>query len=217
MNKISSYATSSVGRKIFMGLTGFFLCSFLVVHLYLNLFLLKGDRGSTFDTYADFMATYPLIRPLEIILFAGFLFHAFIGGWLWLANRFARPVRYAVNRPSENSTLGSRIAFWTGAFVFLFLVIHVNTFFVRSRFFDDRMTMYERVYEAFQSPLYVTFYLVALAFLGYHLKHGVQSAFQTLGLRHRRYETLINATAVLFWLLIPAAFAVLPLYFLLAH
>ena len=59
MNKISSFATSSVGRKISMGLTGFFLLSFLVVHLYLNLFLLKGDRGSTFNTYAEFMATYP--------------------------------------------------------------------------------------------------------------------------------------------------------------
>ena len=217
MNKISSFTTSSVGRKLSMGLTGFFLCSFLVVHLYLNLFLLKQDRGSTFDTYADFMATYPLIRPLEIILFAGFLLHAFIGGWLWITNRIARPVRYAANRPSENSTLASRTAFWTGAFVFIFLVVHVNTFFVRSRFFADGMTMNERVYEAFQSPLYVTFYLVALAFLAYHLKHGVQSAFQTLGLRRRRYETLINAAAVLFWLVIPAVFAVLPLYFLLAH
>ena len=217
MNKISSFYTSSVGRKLSMGLTGFFLLSFLVVHLYLNLFLLKQDHGATFDVYADFMATYPLIRPLEIVLFAGFLLHAIIGLWLWIANRLARPVKYAVNRPSENSTLASRVAFWTGTFVLVFLVIHVNTFFVRSRFFPDGSTMYERVYEAFQSPLYVCFYLVALLFLGYHLKHGVQSAFQTLGLKHKRYETLINATAIVFWLLIPAAFAVLPLYFLLAH
>ena len=217
MNKISSFYTSSVGRKLSMGLTGFFLLSFLVVHLYLNLFLLKQDSGSTFDTYADFMATYPLVRPLEILLFAGFLLHAFIGGWLWLTNRFSRPVRYAVNRPGENSSLSSRVAFWTGAFVLVFLVIHVNTFFVRSRFFPDGSTMYERVHAAFQSPLYVSFYLVALVFLGYHLKHGVQSAFQSLGLRRARYETLINGLAVVFWLLIPIAFAVLPLYFLLAH
>ncbi|HMK38864.1 MAG TPA: succinate dehydrogenase cytochrome b subunit [Bacteroidota bacterium] len=217
MNKISSFYTSSVGRKLSMALTGFFLCSFLVVHLYLNLFLLKQDRGSTFDTYAEFMATYPLIRPLEIILFAGFLLHAFIGGWLWIANRLARPVKYAMNRPSENSTLASRTAFWTGAFVLLFLVVHVNTFFVRSRFFPSSLTMYERVAEAFRSPLYVCFYLVALAFLAYHLKHGVQSAFQTLGLKHGRYEKIINATAAVFWLIIPIAFAVLPLYFLLAH
>jgi len=217
MNKLSSFYTSSVGRKLLMALTGFFLCSFLIVHLCLNLFLLKQDGGSTFDAYADFMATYPLIRPLEILLFAGFLLHAFIGGWLWLANRLARPVRYAVNRPGEDSALSSRVAFWTGAFVLAFLVIHVNTFFVRSRFFPDGTTMYERVHGAFQSPLYVSFYLVALVFLGYHLKHGIQSAFQTLGMRRAKYLTLINVLAVVFWLLFPIAFAVLPLYFLLAH
>ena len=217
MNKIASFTTSSVGRKLLMGLTGFFLCSFLLVHLYLNLFLLKQDRGSTFDSYADFMATYPLIRPLEIILFAGFLLHAFVAVWLWIANRLARPVRYAVNRPSENSTLSSRTAFWTGTFVLIFLVIHVNTFFVSSRFFPSGISMYERVCEAFQSPLYVSFYLVALALLAYHLKHGVQSAFQTFGLKRKKYETLITATALVFWLMLPIAFAVLPLYFLLAH
>ena len=217
MNKIASLYTSSVGRKLIMGLSGFFLLSFLVVHLYINLFLLKQDRGSTFDAYAEFMATYPLIRPLEIVLFAGFLLHAIVGGWLWLTNRMARPVRYAVNRASENSTLASRTAFWTGAFVFLFLVIHVNTFFIRSRFFDDGTTMYARVEDAFSSPLYVGFYLVALVFLGYHLKHGVQSAFQTLGLHDARYAWAVTAIGVVFWLLFPIAFAVLPLYFLLAH
>jgi len=217
MNKIASFYTSSVGRKLLMGLSGFFLLSFLVVHLYINLFLLKQDRGATFDAYAEFMATYPLIRPLEIILFAGFLLHAIVGGWLWLTNRMARPVHYAVNRASENSTLASRTAFWTGSFVFLFLVIHVNTFFVRSRFFPDGTTMYERVEDAFRSPLYVCFYLVALVFLGYHLKHGVQSAFQTLGLNDARYAWAVTAIGVVFWLLFPIAFAVLPLYFLLAH
>ncbi|HUI10124.1 MAG TPA: succinate dehydrogenase cytochrome b subunit [Bacteroidota bacterium] len=217
MNKIASFYTSSVGRKLLMGLSGFFLLSFLIVHLYINLFLLKQDRGSTFDAYAEFMATYPLVRPLEIVLFAGFLLHAAVGGWLWVTNRMARPVRYAVNRPSDNSTLSSRTAFWTGAFVLLFLVIHVNTFFVRSRFFPDGTTMYERVEDAFSSPLYVCFYLVALVFLAYHLKHGVQSAFQTLGLKHAKYDRLIAAIGIVFWLLFPVAFAAIPLYFLLAH
>lgn len=217
MTKITSFYTSSVGRKLLMGLTGFFLCSFLVIHLYINLFLLKQDLGSEFDLYADFMATYPLIRPLEIVLFAGFLLHAFVGTWLWITNRVARPARYRVNRAGENSTLSSRWGFWTGAFVLAFLVIHVNTFFVRSRFFADGETMYARVREAFGNPWYVGFYLVALVFLAFHLKHGFQSAFQTFGLGKGKYEKLIDAFAVLFWLLIPILFAVLPLYFLWAH
>ena len=200
-----------------MGLSGLFLCSFLVVHLFINLFLFKQDGGATFDVYGEFMATYPLIRPLEWILFGGFLLHAFVGIWLWITNRQARPERYAVNRASENSTLASRIGFITGAFVLIFLVVHINTFFVKSRFFPDGRTMYEIVVQAFQSPVYVGFYVVALVFLAYHLRHGFQSAFQTLGIRFEKYQPLIDAVGVVFWLLIPLAFAALPLYFLWAH
>jgi succinate dehydrogenase / fumarate reductase, cytochrome b subunit len=217
MNRITTFLTSSVGRKLLMGLTGFFLGSFLIVHLTINLFLFKSDRGTTFDSYSEFMATYPLIRPLEIVLFAGFLLHMIIGVWLWWTNRNVREQRYAVNRASDSSALSSRIMFITGTIVLLFLVVHINTFFVQSRFFAQGKPMYEMVAEAFAKPWYDAFYLVALVFLGYHLRHGVQSAFQTFGLRTPRYRTLIDWVAALFWLLIPAAFAAMPLYFLWAH
>jgi succinate dehydrogenase / fumarate reductase cytochrome b subunit len=217
MSRFTAFLTSSVGRKLLMGLTGFFLCSFLLVHLGINLFLFKADNGGTFDVYAEFMATYPLIRPLEWVLFGGFLLHGFVGVWLWISNRMARPVRYERNRPQENSTLASRTAFITGAFVLVFLVVHVNTFFVRSRFFPDGETMSDRVREAFVHPWYAGFYLVALVFLAFHLKHGLQSAFQTFGLRNRKYDRWIDALGVVFWLLIPVAFASLPIYFLWAH
>ena len=217
MHKIASLYSSSVGRKVLAGVTGLFLCSFLIVHLYVNLFLFKQDGGTTFDAYAEFMATYPLIRPLEVLLFAGFLAHAILGVWLWVGNRLARPQRYAVNRPSENSTLASRVAIWTGGFVLLFLVVHINTFFVTSRFLDTGKTMYELAEDAFRSPLEDAFYVVALLFLGYHLKHGFQSAFQTFGLRSPAYRRLIDIVAILFWLLIPLGFAAIPLYFLWAH
>jgi succinate dehydrogenase / fumarate reductase cytochrome b subunit len=213
MSKIAAFYSSSVGRKLLVGLTGLFLCSFLLVHLYVNLFLFKQDAGRTYDLYSEFLATYPLIRPLEWILFAGFLLHAFIGVWLWITNRSARPKRYAVNRASENSTLSSRIAFWTGGFVFVFLVIHINTFFITSRFRETGKTLYEIVVEAFGSPVYVAFYVVAMVFLGYHLKHGFQSAFQTFGLRTPKYQRLIDVVGIIFWLLIPVGFAAMPVYF----
>lgn len=217
MSKTTAFLTSSVGRKIIMSLTGFFLFSFLIVHLYINLFLFKQDQGATFDTYAEFMATYPLLRPLEIILFAGFLLHAFVGVWLWLTNRSVRPQPYKVHRASESSALASRIAFWTGLFVAVFLIIHINTFFIQSRFFPDGRPMSELVAEAFRSPLNDIFYLIALVFLAYHLKHGFQSAFQTLGLRNTRYQHFIDIVGIFFWLIIPICFAAMPLYFLLAQ
>jgi succinate dehydrogenase / fumarate reductase, cytochrome b subunit len=217
MKQTMAFLTSSVGRKLLMGLSGLFLCSFLVVHLYINLFLFAGDKGAAFDTYADFMATYPLIRPLEIVLFLGFLLHAVIGIWLWIYNRRARPVRYKVLRASDNSALSSRIMWITGLFVALFLVIHINEFFVQSRYFADGRKMYEIVAVAFKNPWVDMFYLVALGFLGYHLKHGFQSTFQTFGIRYAKYRTLIDVLGVIFWLLIPITFAVMPFYFLWAH
>jgi len=217
MKKILAFFSTSVGRKLLMGLSGLFLCSFLVVHLYINLFVLKSDTGQTFDVYAEFMSTYPLMRPLEIVLFAGFLLHMILGIWLWYANRKVRPQGYAVNRASDTSALSSRIMWITGGFVLVFLVLHVNAFFVRSRFFPHDQTMYDIIREAFQSPTTVVFYLVALVFLAYHLRHGWQSSFQTFGLLNGKYKGLIEAVGVVFWLLIPAGFALIPIVVFLSH
>jgi succinate dehydrogenase / fumarate reductase cytochrome b subunit len=217
MKKILAFLSTSVGRKLLMGLSGLFLCSFLMVHLYINLFLLKGDTGQTFDAYAEFMATYPLVRPLEIALFAGFLLHMVLGIWLWYLNRRVRPQRYAVNRASETSALSSRIMWITGLVVLAFLVVHVNAFFVQSRFIAHEQTMYQIVRDAFKSPGTVAFYLIALVFLGYHLRHGWQSSFQTFGLLNGKYKGLIEALGVVVWLLIPIGFALIPVVVFLSH
>jgi succinate dehydrogenase / fumarate reductase cytochrome b subunit len=217
MKKILAFFSTSVGRKLLMGLSGLFLCSFLVVHLYINLFVLKSDTGQTFDVYAEFMSTYPLMRPLEVALFAGFLLHMILGIWLWYVNRKVRPRGYAVNRASDTSALSSRIMWVTGGFVLVFLILHVNAFFVRSRFFPHDQTMYEIIRAAFQSPATVIFYLAALVFLAYHLRHGWQSSFQTFGLLNGKYKGLIESLGVVFWLLIPMGFALIPIVVFLSH
>jgi len=217
MTKILAFFSTSVGRKLLMGLSGLFLCSFLVVHLYINLFILKGDTGQTFDSYAEFMATYPLVRPVEIVLFAGFLLHMILGIWLWYVNRKVRPRGYAVNRASDTSKLSSRVMWITGGVVLLFLVVHVNAFFITSRFLPHDQTMYEIVRDAFQSPATVAFYLLALVFLAYHLRHGWQSSFQTFGLLNGKYKGLIEAIGVVFWLLLPLGFASIPVVVFLSH
>ena len=74
--------------------------------------------------------------------------------------------------------------------------------------------MYGVVANAFSNPLYSFFYVAAMVLLAFHLRHGFQSAFQTFGLRNHKYERLINAIGVLFWFVIPALFAAMPVYFL---
>jgi succinate dehydrogenase / fumarate reductase cytochrome b subunit len=216
MNTFSSFASSSVGRKLIVGLTGVFLSLFLVMHCTVNLFLFRGDHGELFNSSAEFLATYPVLRPIEIGLLLLFLIHAFYAVWLWFKNRQARPNRYAVNRASDVSTLQSRTMIITATVVLVFLVIHIQTFFVQSRFFagEHGPTMYDRVAEAFANPAYALFYVVAMVFLGYHLRHGFQSAFQTYGLRTSKYIKVIEAVSVVFWLFIPLGFALMPIFFL---
>jgi succinate dehydrogenase / fumarate reductase cytochrome b subunit len=197
-----------------VGLTGLFLCSFLVVHLSGNMLLFRHDGGQAFEHYSEFMSTNTGIRTMEIVLALGFLFHIIWAISVWVQNRMARPVRYEKNRPSENSALASRITFISGSVVFIFLVVHLRTFFVPVRFASGvKPSMFELVQTAFRNPVYDGFYIVALILLGFHLKHGFQSAFQTFGIRPR-YRRLVDTIAVIFWLLIPAGFATMPLYFL---
>src|SRR5262245_59209571 len=99
---------TTIGRKLVMALTGLFLCTFLIEHLYGNLLLYKMDQGTAFNEYTETMTGNLLIRIVEIGLFAGIIIHALDGLLLTLANRRARPVRYAVSRQSGNSTWYSR-------------------------------------------------------------------------------------------------------------
>ena len=197
-----------------MGLTGLFLCSFLVVHLTGNFLLFRSDGGAAFDAYSEFMSTNFLIRTIEIGLFAGLVLHSVLGVLLWSGNRKVRTENYAVKAGSATSALASRITFVTGSIIFIFLVIHLRTFFVPARFGPPDLSMYQLVRESFASPVYSLFYLVALVLLGYHLRHGFQSAFQTFGLRGKRYLPLVEAIGFVFWFLIPLGFATMPLYFL---
>jgi succinate dehydrogenase / fumarate reductase cytochrome b subunit len=209
--------SSSIGQKLLVGLTGLFLCSFLLIHLSGNLLLFKNDRGKAFEAYSEFMSTNPGIRILEVGLFTGFLIHILFGIRVWVHNRKARPVQYLVNRGSENSTFSSRWMLFNGSIVFVFLAFHLYSFFVPTRFGDaPHAPIYDLVREAFSSPYYVVFYLASMIVLGCHLRQGFQGAFQTFGIRPG-WRKPIDILAIVFWLFIPVGFASMPIYFLWTH
>ncbi len=216
MGTLSKLYQSSIGKKLMMGLTGFFLCVYLIVHLAGNLLLLKPDNGAAFDAYAEFLPSLLIIRIIEYILYAVFIGHIVSGTILWIKNRQARPVKYEMNEPQENSSFFSRTMFLTGSIIFIFLVIHMKTFWVASRFRHDQYpSMYAVAKTAFADPLYSLFYVFAITLLAFHLRHGFQSAFQTFGIKHQKYEPLIKFFGFIFWGVIPIGFAVIPVYFLL--
>jgi succinate dehydrogenase / fumarate reductase cytochrome b subunit len=210
MNAFFTFINSSVGKKLLMSLTGIFMSLFLIEHLIGNLLLLKFDGGIAFDAYAHFMGGNPLVRTLEVGLLALFVIHIINGARVWLYNRKARNKKYGVYKLSDNTSFESRMIAITASFVLLFLVVHLQKFWVPVRFLHEE-SVASMVYSAFRDPLYVAFYVFSLIVLAYHLRHGFQSAFQTLGLRTKKYFGIIDFIAVLFWLVVPVGFAVIPL------
>ncbi len=204
---------TSVGRKMVMALTGLFLCLFLVEHLYGNLLLYRLDGGVAFNEFGHFMAGNIIIRTIEIGLFAGILIHAIDGLFLTYSNRKARPVGYAVNHPSKNSSWFSRNMGLTGSLIFVFLVIHMKTFFVPHRIGSPENAMSYDVAYAFQTNWYAGLYLVAMVVLGMHLNHGFQSAFQTMGWNNHKFSKTIKSAGTIYALIIMIGFASFPIIF----
>src|SRR3954462_11326715 len=104
MSKKYGFLSSSIGKKVIMGLTGLFLISFLVIHCFLNSLIFFNDGGLVFNEGAHFMASNWLIRAMEYILFLGLLLHVIQALVLTLQNRKARPIAYAKVNGAANST-----------------------------------------------------------------------------------------------------------------
>ncbi|MDX5420773.1 MAG: succinate dehydrogenase cytochrome b subunit [Hymenobacteraceae bacterium] len=222
MNWFTKTFSSTIGRKIVMSVTGLFLCSFLVVHLLGNLQLFNDDGGAAFNIYSYFMANNMVIRFMEIVLVLGFVFHIYDALVLTRRNKAARPVDYSEQRPQENSTWSSRNMGLLGTVILVFLIIHLWNFFVPARFGGldpvvvegvEYENLYLRVVQSFQIWWYVAIYVISMVALAYHLIHGFQSAFQTLGLTHKKYTPFIQAFGYAFSVIVCLGFAIIPLYF----
>ncbi|WP_285059611.1 succinate dehydrogenase cytochrome b subunit [Pedobacter ginsengisoli] len=209
--------SSSIGKKLIMGITGLFLISFLLVHCFINSLIFVNDGGLTFNMGAHFMGTNWIIRAMEIVLFAGLLVHIYQGFRLWAQNRAARPERYAVNNGAANSKWYSRSMGLLGTLLLIFLIVHISKFWVKSRFtgiptqdVNGNHDLFAVMVETFQNPALVLLYVLAMVSLAYHLLHGFASAFQTLGWNHKKYTPIIKSVGVWFSILISIIFAAMP-------
>jgi succinate dehydrogenase / fumarate reductase, cytochrome b subunit len=216
MSWFFKFIDSSVGKKLVMALTGLFLYLFLIEHLIANLLLLNNDNGEAYTIYAEVLGSaYNIpLRIIEFGLFFFLIYHAVNGVRLWWTNRKAKGIPYLVNRASENSSFFARFMIQSGTIIFIFLVIHLKSFFVNYRLETPDDTMYQGVVKTFENPWYAWLYIFAFVLLAFHLVHAFQSAFQTLGLRHNKYTPFIKSFGVVFSILICAGFALIPVYFL---
>lgn len=227
----SALLKSSLAKKYWMAFTGLFLCVFLVGHLAGNLQLLSGAEGARdqFNEYALFMTTNPVVRILSIVTFASILFHAIDGVILTINNRKARPQGYVSFKPATNSTWSSRNMGILGTVILAFIVIHLVNFWGEMKFggLDDTTyttaageevkDLYSLTIRTFQDAefglIWAVIYLIAMIAIGFHLYHGFSSGFQSLGLNHPRYNSIIRKIGIfVFAILIPLLFAIIPFY-----
>jgi len=217
-----------------MGLTGLFLIVFLVVHCSINAMIFFNDGGETFNHWAHFMGTNLIIRIMEIGLFAGLILHIIQGFMLWSQNKKARPVDYKIKKANENSKWYSRSMGLLGTLLLLFLILHIYHFWTPSRLggiagihpLDETtlssynnqqaLNLYAEMKVVFENNLWVVIvYVLGVISLAWHLMHGFQSAFQTLGINHKRFTPIIKNFGVAFSIIIPLIFALMPIAFYL--
>jgi succinate dehydrogenase / fumarate reductase cytochrome b subunit len=211
MNWLFSTLGSSIGKKLLMAITGFGFCGFLAVHLAGNLTIYGGK--ASFNSYSEHLhALEPLVTLTEIGLLIFAILHITIGAILFYQNLRARPVRYALNKSAGGRSLGSRTMPYTGILLLAFVIFHLINF----HFVDKTgTTIYEIVSSAFENPVYVILYVMAVVIAAVHVSHGFWSAFQTMGANHPKYMPLIRKIGLAFSLIVGIGFGALPIYLFL--
>jgi succinate dehydrogenase / fumarate reductase cytochrome b subunit len=202
---------ASITKKITLAIIGLFLITFLLVHLGINLCLLRNDGGEWFRAAAHFMGTNYIIKVFEIVLFAAIGLHILLALFIQYHNWRARPIGYKSCSKSKTS-FGSKLMIWTGLLVAFFIGIHLVNFWFAKVFGDVEPDFYEMVFLLFQHGWIVVMYVCFMIVLCFHLMHAFPSAFQTLGLAHSKYTPIIKIVGIFLALVISVGFAIIPLF-----
>jgi len=211
--------SSSIGKKFIMAAAGLFLISFLLVHLGINLLLIIFEDTKNYNLAAHFMGRNIIIKIFEVILFGCFIIHIFYGIYLQILNWLSRPVGYKKSN-NEQLSFFSKYMIHTAAVIIIFLILHFFNFYFKNFFGGLEEVVYnDKIYydlgalviDKFKTGWVVVFYIISFLFLGFHLLHGFQSAFHSLGLNHRKYTPVIKAIGVAYTVIVVTGFSLIPL------
>jgi succinate dehydrogenase / fumarate reductase cytochrome b subunit len=207
---------TSVGTKLLLGLTGLALVGFLIFHLAGNLLLFWGPEK--YNEHAHALISNPLVIPAELGLLALFLLHAVKAGLNFVSNRAARPRGYALKKwagGSSRKTLSSTTMIVSGVVVAVFVVLHLITFKYGPYYASPEpgvRDLYRLLVEVFQSPGYVVVYVICMLIVGMHLRHGIGSAIQSLGLMPAGLTRAVLTAGAVTAVLIAAGFMLIPIW-----
>lgn len=207
---------SSVGTKLLIGTTGLLLFLYLVLHLAGNLLIFAGQDA--FNGYAHALISNPLTVPVEIALLILFAVHIYKTIRNYLHNRSARPIRYEMKRwagYTSRKSVSSTTMIWTGLVILFFVIVHLRQFKYGAWYeigSPPIRDLYRTEVEVFGSPGWVVFYAIAVVLVGFHLRHGISSAFQSLGIDHPVYTKRLVLIGTILAAIIGAGFAIIPIW-----
>jgi len=208
--------SSSVGTKLLIGVSGLLLFAYLVLHLAGNLMVFAG--ADTFNHYAHALISNPLVIPAEIGLLLIFLLHIYKTVTMWGANQRARNIGYekkAWAGHTSRKSIASTTMIWTGLITLAFVVVHLAQmkFGTWHEIGEPPIRdLYRTEVEIFSSPMWVAIYVVCMVLIGFHLRHGIASGFQSVGADHPVYTKRIVVLGTLLAIVIGGGFAVIPLW-----
>ncbi|MDT7831440.1 succinate dehydrogenase cytochrome b subunit [Flavobacteriaceae bacterium S356] len=228
---MSGFFKSSIGRKVAMALSAFFLMFFLLQHFAIN--ILSVFSADAFNEVSHFMGTNPLVQyALQPVLIFGVVFHFVMGFVLEIKNKKAQGVSYAKNNGAANSSWMSRNMIWSGVAILAFIILHFIDFWfpeINTKFIEGDMSglinpdvadsgfrYYEELQHKFYGHIRTIAYCIAFVFLALHLMHGFTSAFQSMGATAGRKKRLQNIGKA-YSIIIPLGFIFIALYHHLKH
>ena len=219
-----SALASPVGKKILTGVTGIVWAGFAVVHLIGNLGYFSP--GDAYNLYAHFLLnTGPLIYTAEALLAITFLLHAYLGVNIYLDKRRAQGSNYekyaSAGRPSLQSP-SSRTMIFTGIVLFFFLILHLWSFkfgpgieqgyWIELEDGQQIRDLKGLMTDKFNEPIYAFGYPIVMILLGFHLRHGIWSAFQSLGAMNARLTPVVYTIGTILAILVAVGFLFIPLW-----
>jgi len=212
-------AFASIGKKYLMAAAGLFWCFFVLMHLLGNLSLYLGPDA--YNGYsAKLVALGPVLIVAEVVLVAALLGHALLGVIVSLENSAARPVAYELDRKKGERSLASSTMVWTGILVIAFVVLHLLNFKYAEHEMigeegQEMIDFFGLVVGLFQSPLYVLVYVAAVAVLGIHVAHALQSSLRTLGWNSKGSMDGIKKLAIGFGIFVAVGYGSIPIWAIL--
>lgn len=208
-------------RKSIIAATGLFLCLFLIVHLSANCILILPEETASrlYNAYSTFLRENPLIKVVAYALYLSIILHVVYALIVTIQNRKAKPKKYDINNWQENSSWASQNMGLIGVFILLFIVVHLANFWARIKLGMGKgvgvdsfgnMDVYEVTSSLFHNIYYVIFYSFLMIPLGFHLHHGLKSAFKSLGFYHKNGLKILSKIALVYALIISILFAIIP-------